>query len=52
MKIVAISDTLGLHWSLKTSQGDILVHAGADNLTKNKTKKPPIWAVFVLSRTF
>jgi Icc-related predicted phosphoesterase len=28
MKIVAISDTHGLHWSLNIPDGDVLVHAG------------------------
>jgi len=50
MKIAAISDAHGPHWSLGISKGDILVHAGADNFSKNTTK-PPIRAVFVLSRT-
>ena len=50
MKIAAISDTHGLHWSLEISKGAILAHTGADNFSKNNTK-PPIRAVFVLSRT-
>ena len=28
MKIIAISDTHGLHWSLNVPEGDVLVHAG------------------------
>jgi len=28
MKIIAISDTHGLHWSIKIPDGDVLIHAG------------------------
>ena len=38
MKIAAISDTHGLHWSLEISKGAILVHTGADNFSKNNKK--------------
>ena len=49
MKIAAISDTHGLHWSLGIPKGAVLVHTGADSFYKNK--KTARWVVFVLSRT-
>ena len=38
MKIVAISDTHGLHWSLEIPKGAVLVHTGADNFSKKNKK--------------
>ena len=41
MKIAAISDTHGLHWSLEISKGAVLVHTGADNFYNNKKTAHP-----------